>query len=137
MTGDARETREKSENCPSYKAAGKNSKTKKPLVQSNIEKVKMLYILVAIDRSSKGPTAHNCKKVDKRSVLMFLTKYCSDNGTPRTIRTDNCYCFESKDFQDIRDDESIKSIRCTPKLPTGTGLVERTIRTIESLTRAK
>ena len=31
--------------------------------------------------------------------------------------------------------ENIKRIRCTPNLHTGTGLVERTIRTIKSLTR--
>ena len=117
------------------------NKTKKfnwnSLVQSNLEHVKMLDILVAIDRFSKGPTAHICKNTDTRTVLKFLTKDCSDNGTPRTFRTDNGKSFESKDFKEFRDDENIKSIRCTQKLHTGTGLVERTIGSIKSLPRAK
>ena len=32
--------------------------------------------------------------------------------------------------------ENIKRLRCTPNLRTGIGLIERTIRTIKSLTRA-
>ena len=69
-------------------------------------------------------------------MLKFLTKYCSDYGTPRSIRTDNGSCFKSNEFKEFCDRENIKRIRCTPSLHTGTGQVERTIRTIKSLTRA-
>ena len=94
------------------------------------------YILVAVDRFSKWPTAQICKNTDSRTVLKFLTKFCSDNGTPRSIRTDNGSCFKSNEYKDFCNQENIKRIRCTPNLHTGTGQVERIIRTIKSLTRA-
>ena len=96
-----------------------------------------VFILVAVDRFSKWPTAQICKNTDSRTVLKILTKYCSDNGTPRSIRTDNGSCFKSnRDFKKFCNQEHIKRIRCTPNLHTGTGQVERTIRNIKSLTRA-
>ena len=54
----------------------------------------------------------------------------------RCIRTDNGSCFKSNEFKKFCTGENIKRIRCTPNLHTGSGLVERTIRTIKSLTRA-
>ena len=68
-------------------------------------------------------------------MIKFLTKLLSDNGTPRTIRTDNGSCFKSNEFKECCAGEKIKRIRCTPNLHTGTGLVERTILTIKSLIR--
>ena len=151
------EIRDKAENCPSCRIAGKNLKTQIP--QSETNRLEILtepgqeiqldfagpiksksrgnvYILVAIDRFSKWPTAQICKNTDSQTVIKFLIKYCADNGRPKTIRTDNGSCFKSKDFKDYCNGENITRIRCTPNLHTGTGLVERTIRTIKSLTRA-
>ena len=152
-----REIREKAETCPSCRTAGKNLKTQIP--QTEVNRLEILtepgqeiqldfagpiksksrgdvYILVAVDRFSKWPTAQICKRTDSRTVIKFLTKYCADNGTPRTIRTDNGSCFKSQEFKIYCKGENIKRIRSTPNLHTGTGLVERTIRTIKSLTRA-
>ena len=95
-----------------------------------------MYILVAVDRFSKWPRAHICKNTDSRIVLKFLTKYISDNGTPWSVRTDNGSYFKSNELKEFCYRENIKRIRCTPNLHTGTGQVERTIRTIKSLTRA-
>ena len=95
-----------------------------------------VYILVAVDRFSKWPTAQVCKKTDTRTILKFLTKYFTDNGTPQCIRTDNGSCLKSNEFKEFCNGENIKRIRCSPNLHTGTGLVERIIRTIKSLTRA-
>ena len=152
-----REIREKAETCPSCRTAGKNLKTQIP--QTEVNRLEILtepgqeiqldfagpiksksrgdvYILVAVDRFSKWPTAQICKRTDSRTVINFLTKYFTDNGTPRTIRTDNGSCFKSQEFNRYCKGENIKRIRSTPNLHTGTGLVERTIRTIKSLTRA-
>ena len=152
-----RETGEKAENFPSCRASGKNLTTQLPSTEKNnleilsetnqeiqldfVGPIKSktrgdVYILVAVDRFSKWPTAQICKKTDSRTVLKFLTKYCSNNGTPRSIRTDNGRCFKSSEFKEFCNQENIKRIRCTPNLHTGTGQVERTIRTIKSLTRA-
>ena len=96
----------------------------------------MYIFLVAIDRFTKWPTAQICKSTDTRTVLKFFTKYFADNGTPQCIRTDNGSCFKSNEFEQFCNGENIKRIKCTPNLHTGTGLVQRTIRTIKSLTRA-
>ena len=156
LPGLLREIRDKAENCSSCRAAGKNLKTRLP--QSEINRLEILtepgqeiqlgfagpiksksrgdvYILVAIDRFSKWPTAQICESTDSRTVINVLTKYCTDNGTPRTTCTDNGSCFKSQEFKDYCNGENIKKIRCTPNFLTGTGLVERTIRTIKSFTR--
>ena len=49
-------------------------------------------------------------------VTKLSTKFCSDNGTPRTIRTDNGSCFKSNDFKEFCAGETIKRIRCTPNI---------------------
>ena len=155
--GMNRKIHEKVESCPSCRAAGKNLITQIPSTEKNNldivtepnQEIQLdfagpiksrtrgdVYILVAIDRFSKWPTAHICKNADTRTVQKFLTKYFTDNGIPRVIRTDNGSCFKSIEFKRFCKDQNIKRIRCTPNLHTGTGLVERAIRTIKSLTRA-
>ena len=95
-----------------------------------------MYILVAFNRFSKWPTAQVCKNTDTRTFLKILTKYFTDNGTPRCIRRDNGSFFKSNEFKKFSNDENIKRIRCSPNLHTGTSLVERTTQTIKSITRA-
>ena len=68
--------------------------------------------------------------------LKISNKVFYENGTPRCIRTNNGSCFERNEFKKFCNDENVERIRCTPKLHTGTGLVERTIRKIKSLTIA-
>ena len=155
--GPHREIHEKAETCPSCRAAGKNIITQIPSIEKNNldiltepnQEIQLdfagpinsksrgdVYILVALDRFSIWPTAQVCKNTDTRTVLKFLTEYFTDNGTPQCIRTDNGSCFKSNEFKKFCNGENIKRIRCTPNLHTGTGLVERMIRTIKSLTRA-
>ena len=155
--GMHREIQGKAETCPSWRAGGKNTLTQflstekknlEILIEPNQEfqldfagpiKSKTrgdVYILVAIDRFSKWPTAQVCKNTDTRTVLKFWTKDFADHGTPRCIRTENGSCIKSNEVWKFCDNEDIKRIKCTPNLHTGTGLVERTIRTIKSLTRA-
>ena len=152
-----RDIREKAETCPSCRAAGKNIITQIPSTKKNNleiltepnQEIQLdfagpiksksrgdVYILVAVDRFSKWPTAQVCKSAGTRTVLKFLTEYFTNNGAPQCIRTDNGCCFKSSEFKKFCTDENIKRIRCTPNLHTGTGLVERMIRTIKSLTRA-
>ena len=148
-SGMHRYIHEKTETCLSCRAAGKNLITQIPSTEKNNleiltepnQEIQLdfagpiksktrgdVYILVAVDRFSKWPTAHVCKTTDTGTVLKILTEFFTYNGTPRCIRTDNGSCFKSNEFK----------IFCngTPNLHTGPGLVERTIRTIKSLTRA-
>ena len=151
------EIQEKAESCPSCRAAGKNITTQIPSTEKNNleiltdpnQEIQLdfagpikwktrgdVYILVAIGRFSEWPTAQICKSTDTRTILKVLTKYFADNGTPQCIRTDNGSCFKSNEFKQFCNGENNKRIRCTPNLHTGNGLVERTIRTLKSLTRA-
>ena len=129
--GMQREIREKVENCPSCRAAGKNLKTQIP--HTEINRLKILNepnqeiqlnfagpiksktggevcIFVTLDRFSKWPTAQICKNTESRTVRKFLTKYFSDKGTPLTIRTDNGSCFKSQEFHNYFNGENIKRI---------------------------
>ena len=90
-----REIREKTENCTSCRASGKNITTQIPSTEKNNleilyepnQEIQLdfagpikpksrgnVYILVAVDRFSKWPTAQSCKNTDSRTVLKFLTK---------------------------------------------------------------
>ena len=85
-----REIQEKAETCPSCRAAGKNIITQIPSTEKN--KLEILtdpnqefqldfagsiksktrgdvYLLVAVDRSTKWPTAQVCGNTDTRTVL--------------------------------------------------------------------
>ena len=98
-----REIQEKADTCASCRAAGKNNITQIPSTEKNNleiltepnQEIQLdfagpiqsktrgdVYILVVIDRFSKWPTAQVCKITDTRTVLKFLTKYFTDNGTP-------------------------------------------------------
>ena len=89
------EISDKAENCPSCRTAGKNLKTQLP--QSEINRLEILtepgqeiqldfagpikskfrgdvYILVAINRFSKWPTAQLCENTDSRTVIKTLIK---------------------------------------------------------------
>ena len=155
--GIYQEIRKKAENCPTCRTSGKNLVTQLPSTEKNkLENLSApnqefqsdfagpiksetrgdVYILVAVDRFSKWPTAQIFKNTDSRTLLKFLTKYFSDNGTPRSIRTDNGSCFKNNEFKEFYNREIIKRIRCKPNVHTCTGQVERTIRTNKSLTRA-
>ena len=114
--GIYQEIRQKAENFPSCRASGKNlvtqllstEKNKPEILSEPNQEIQLHFagpiksksrgdvdILVAVDRFSNRPTAQICKNTDSRTVLKFSTKYCSDNGTPLSIRTDNVSCFKS------------------------------------------
>ena len=130
--GMNREIQEKAESCPSCRAAGKNITIQIPSTEKNSleiltepnQEIQLdfagpiksksrgnVYILVAIDRFSKWPTAQICKSTDTRTVLKFLTKFFADNGTQQCIRTDNGSCFKSNEFKQFCNGENIKRIR--------------------------
>ena len=156
--GMHREIQEKAETCPSCRAAGKNIVTQSPSTEKNnletltetnqeiqlgfADSIKLktrgdVNILVAIDRFSKWPTAQVCKNTDTRTVLKVYPNFLQTMerhgaSEPTTVvaskKTNSKNSAVTKTY--------IKRIICTPKLHTDTGLVEGTIRTIESLTRA-
>ena len=144
-----RKIQEKSENCPSCRAAGKNLRTQLPTTEINRleiltepnQKIQLdfagpiksntrgdVYILVAVDRFSKCPTAQICKNTDTRTVIKFQTKLLSDNGTLRTIRTDNGCCFKSHEIKAIlrRRKGQILTLHAEPSYRHGIGRNDHT-----------
>ena len=109
---------EKSEICLSCRAAGKYLKTQIPQTKGyGLERLTEpsqeiqfhfsgpiksetcgdVFILVAINRFSKWPTAYTCSNTDTRTVFKCFTRHCSDNKTPRTNCTKNGSCSKSKE----------------------------------------
>ena len=155
--GIFKDIRTKVENCTSCRMSGKNLETQIPSTEKNYLEIltepnqeiqldfagpinskswDTLYILVAVDRFSRWPTAKTCSRTDTKTVLQILKELYTEKGTPKSIRTDNATCFKSDEFKSYCKQEYIHRIRSTPNLRTGTGLVERTIRTIKDLIRA-
>ena len=55
-----------------------------------------IYILVAIDRFSRYPSAVVHPNCDASTAIDFLQKYCEFHGIPRSIRCDQAQAFKSK-----------------------------------------
>ena len=143
----------KCEECVPCRMSGKNIKPDLPLTEKNkLEDLKepneeiqldfigpmrnkhqKFYILLAIDRYSKWPTASMCRTPDGRTVIKFIKQLVMVHGTPKTIRTDKGTAFTSKLFQNYCTSKYIKIKYGTPYLHTATGLVERGVRTLKEL----
>ena len=57
------------------------------------------YILVAIDKWSKFPTAEVVSNTTADIALKFMQRYISNNGVPRRLRCDQGQTFGAKKFQ--------------------------------------
>ena len=56
------------------------------------------YILVAIDKWSKFPTAKVVSNTTADIAIKFMQRYISYNGVPRRIRCDQAQTFSAKNF---------------------------------------
>ena len=59
------------------------------------------YLIVSVDSKSGWPDAKFLRAPTTTKVIEFLTKYISDNGIPRQIRTDPGTVFKSTKFQEF------------------------------------
>ena len=60
------------------------------------DKGSKIFLLVAIDRSSKFPSVLISKTTGAKKVTKFLASYISFHGLPRSIRTDHGSGFKNK-----------------------------------------
>ena len=60
---------------------------------------KDVYILVAVDRFSRFPSAIVHPNCDTPTAINFLQKYCEFHGIPRNIRCDQAQTFKAKTFE--------------------------------------
>ena len=91
------------------------------------------YILVAVDKNSRWPVTKICKNTNHETVITFLKEYINIYGVSKQIKSDKGGAFISKENKEFCKRQNIKYIYGTANLHTGTGLVERTIQSLENL----
>ena len=90
-----------------------------------------IYILVAVDRFSRYPSAVVHPNCDASTAIDFLQKYCEFHGIPRSIRCDQAQAFKSKSFDVYCKNKNIKLIFSPTHDHRATGMVERLIQTLK------
>ena len=71
----------------------------------------------------------------KSQVLDKFKEYVAENGTPRTLRTDNGAEYTSNKFKEFCRDSKIKQEFTVPETPQQNGVAERFNRTIVEMRR--
>ena len=72
---------------------------------------------------------------NKSQLLDKFKEYVAENGTPRTLRTDNGAEYTSNKFKEFCRDSKIKQEFTVPETPQQTGVAERFNRTIVEMGR--
>ena len=91
-----------------------------------------MYLLAAIDRFSKYPTAYIYDKANGPNVLKFLDMYIEIHGIPRSIRLDQAKCLVGNQVKTFCNKNNIDIIEAPVNDHRAIGLVERLIQTIKN-----
>ena len=89
------------------------------------------YVLVAVDRYSKYPSAMITRSTGGRKIIKFLKTYIQQHSIPKPIKTDQYSGFKNKLVQAFGKDKNIAQYFCPVGDHRGCGLVERFIQTIK------
>ena len=90
-----------------------------------------IYILVAIDRYSKYPSAMITRSTGGRKIIKFLKSYIQQHSIPKSIKTDQYSGFKNKLVQNFCLEKNIAQYFCPVGDHRGCGLVERSKQTIK------
>ena len=85
------------------------------------------YILVAVDKRSKYPTAKVVSNTTADIAIKFMQRYNSNNGVPRRLRCDQAQTFRAKKFQLFCNSNNIKLLFAPVDDHRAIGVVERMI----------
>ena len=89
------------------------------------------YILAAVDRFSRYPSAIVHTNCDTQTATEFLNQYCKYHGIPRSIRCDQAQAFKSRAFEIYCKEKNIKLIFSPTHDHRASGMVERLIQTLK------
>ena len=89
------------------------------------------YILAAVDRFSRYPSALVHTNCDTQTAIEFLNQYCKFHGIPRSIRCDQAQAFKSRAFEIYCKEKKIKLIFSPTHDHRASGMVERLIQTLK------
>ena len=90
------------------------------------------YLLVAVDRFSRWPSAIVCISNRSDKIVKFLKAYIIAHGVPRQIRVDQGTNFMSKEVQTFCHGEGFEIFTSPVNDHRATGCVERTIGSIKN-----
>ena len=90
------------------------------------------YVLVAVDRFSRWPSAMVCGNNRSDKILKFLKSYISNHGVPRKIHIDQGTSFMSNAIKAFCNGEGIEIIKSPVNDHRATGCVERTIGSLKN-----
>ena len=83
------------------------------------------YILVAIDKWLKLPTAKVVSNTTADIAIKFMQRYIYNNGVPRRLRCDQAQTFRAKQFQIFCRSNNIKLLFAPVDDHRAIGVVER------------
>ena len=89
------------------------------------------YILVAIDKWSKFPTAKVVTNTTADIAIKFMQRYISNNGVPCRIRCNQAQTYRSKKFQLFCHTNNFKLLFAPVDDHRAIGVVERMIQTLK------
>ena len=89
------------------------------------------YILVAIEKWSKTPTAKVVSNTKADLAIKFMQRYISNNGVQGRLRCDQAQTFRAKKFQFFRPTNNIKLLYAPVDDHRAVGVVERMIQTLK------
>ena len=89
------------------------------------------YILAAVDRFSRYPSAVVHTNCDTQTAIEFLNQYCKFHGIPCSIRCDQAQAFKSRAFEIFCNEKNIKLIFSPTHDHRASGMVERLIQTLK------
>ena len=90
------------------------------------------YVLVAVDRFSRWPSAMVCNSNRSDKIIKFLKAYIIAHGVPRQIRVDLGTNFMSKEVKAFCHEQGIEILTSPVNDHRATGCVERTIGIIKN-----
>ena len=89
------------------------------------------YILVAIDKWSKFPTAKIVSNTTADIAIKFMQRCISNNGVPRRLRCDQAQTYRAKTFQIFCKSNNIKLLFAPVDDHRAIGVVVRMIHTFK------
>ena len=89
------------------------------------------YILDAVDRFSRYPSAIVHTNCDTQTAIEFLNQYCKFHAIPRSNRCDQAQAFKSRAFEIYCKEKNIKLIFSPTHDHRASGMVERLIQTLK------
>ena len=97
------------------------------------------YVLVAVDRFFRWPSAMVCSSNRSDKIVKYLKAYIIAHGSPRQIRVDQGTNFMSKEVRAFCHKEGIEILTSPVNDHRAAGCVERTIGSIKNsvLTHAR